>query len=545
MISIKHLSMHVGARLLFDEVNINLLPPTRYGLVGANGTGKSTFLRLLAKEDSPSLGEIVIANEASIGFLKQDQFKYEKNTVVETVLQGKQKLWDALKEKETLLLTTDFTEAIGLRLGELEEVIAHYHGYTAETFIQTLLIGLGVAAQYHFMPLGSLSGGFKLRVLLAQALFAQPDILLLDEPTNHLDIMSIAWLEGYLKSSFKGVLLVISHDYSFLNNISTHILDIDFGEIREYVGNYDQFIKDKTLRVEQKLLESQSIERKIAEMRVFVERFRASASRSKQALSREKMIDKLELPDIKKSSRVSPSFSFKQKRPSGKTVLKVEKLTKAFGEKTVLKNINMTIHRGDKIALIGHNGVGKSTLLKLLLAQHVMDEGHFEWGYETHIAYFAQDHHEMLTGKMNLLEWLTKERESDCSSSAIRNALGQMLFTQEDVYKFIPNISGGEAARLLFANIMLQQANIIILDEPTNHLDLESREALAAGLQKFDGTVLFVSHDRHFVSSIATRVVALTEHGMTDFHGKYADYLTRYGEDYLSKMWLMEQAKAR
>jgi len=545
MISIKHLSMHYGARLLFDEVNINLLPDCRYGLVGANGTGKSTFLRLLSQDDSPSLGEIIVANQASIGFLKQDQFKYEKNTVIETVLQGKQKLWEALQEKEQLLLAETLTEKIGLRLGELEETIAHYQGYTAETLIQTLLMGLGVPAHYHFMPLGSLSGGFKLRALLAQALFSEPDILLLDEPTNHLDIMSIAWLEGYLKSSFKGVLLIISHDYSFLNNVATHILDIDYGEIREYVGNYDKFIKEKTLRVEQKLLENQYLEKKISDMRVFVDRFRASASRSKQAMSREKMIDKLELPDIKKSSRVSPNFSFTQKRPSGKTALKIEKLSKAFGKKTVLKNINLTVNRGEKVALIGHNGVGKSTLLKILLNQHLSDEGHFEWGYETHIAYFAQDHHETLTGKQNILEWLTEERESDCTSPVIRNALGQMLFTQEDVYKLIPQISGGEAARLLFANIMLQKANVIILDEPTNHLDLESREALSEALKKFEGTVLVVSHDRHFVSHIATRVVALTEHGMTDFHGSYPEYLKRYGEDYLSKIWLAAQAKGR
>jgi ATPase subunit of ABC transporter with duplicated ATPase domains len=541
MISISHVSMHYGAKLLFDEVNLNLLPGNRYSLVGANGTGKSTFLRLLAGDDTPSLGEIIVAKQAQVGFLKQDQFRYENNTVLEVVLQGKPALWDALQEKEKILRQDTLDEKAGHRLAVLEDIIFHHEGYTAETFIQTLLIGLGVEQGYHLKPLNALSGGFKLRALLAQALFAQPDILLLDEPTNHLDIMSIAWLENYLKNQFKGVLLFISHDYGFLNNLSTHVLDVDFGEIREYVGNYDHFTTEKKLKVEQKLNELQYLENKIAHMRVFVEKFRASASRSKQALSKEKMIDKLELPDIKKSSRISPNFSFKQKRPSGKIILKTEKISKNFGEKVVLKNVSFSINRGEKVAIIGHNGIGKSTLLKILLEQHVADVGTYEWGYETHIAYFAQDHHETLKQNMSALDWLRQEREGDNTQEVIRRALGQMLFTQDDVYKHIPTLSGGEAARLLFANMMLLQANIIILDEPTNHLDLESREALASALSTFEGTVIFVSHDRHFVSSIATRVLALSEKGVTDFHGNYTEYLREFGEDYLNKIWLLQQ----
>ena len=542
MISITHVAMHFGAKLLFDEVNLNLLPGNRYGLVGANGTGKSTFLRLLSGDDTPSLGEIIVAKQATVGFLKQDQFKYENNTVLEVVLQGKPKLWQAMQEKEQLLSAAVFDEKSGLRLGELEEIISHYQGYTAETFIQTLLVGLGIEAGYHLKPLNILSGGFKLRALLAQALFEEPDILLLDEPTNHLDIMSIAWLENYLKTQFKGVLLYISHDYGFLNNLSTHILDIDYGEIREYVGSYDKFMEEKKLRIEQKLCERQYLENKIKHMQVFVDRFKASASRSKQATSREKMIDKLELPDIKKSSRISPNFVFNQRRPSGKAVVHLEHISKSFGEKNVLKNIKFSINRGEKVAIIGHNGIGKSTLLKILLGKCEADQGKYEWGYETHISYFAQDHHESLHGKSTIIDWLRHERESDSTSMDIRKALGQMLFPQDDVYKHVPNLSGGEAARLLFANMMLLKGNVIILDEPTNHLDLESREALALSLSHFVGTVIFVSHDRHFVSSIATRVIALTEKGITDFHGSYAEYLHRYGDDYLNKMWLMEQS---
>lgn len=542
MISISHVSMHYGTKLLFDEVNLNLLPGNRYSLVGANGTGKSTFLKLLAGDDTPSLGEIIVAKQSSIGFLKQDQFRYENNTVLEVVLQGKPALWQALQEKEKILSQEMLDEKAGHRLAVLEDVIFHHEGYTAETFIQTLLVGLGVAEGYHLKPLNALSGGFKLRALLAQALFGQPDILLLDEPTNHLDIMSIAWLENYLKTQFKGVLLFISHDYGFLNNLSTHVLDVDFGEIREYVGNYDHFMIEKKLKVEQKLNELQYIENKIAHMRAFVDKFRAG-TRSKQAQSKEKMIDKLELPDIKKSSRVSPHFHFKQKRPAGKIVLKAEKIAKSFGEKVVLKNVSFSINRGEKVAIIGHNGIGKSTLLKILLGQHTADMGTYEWGYETHIAYFAQDHHETLKQNMPILDWLCQEREGDNTRDTIRRALGQMLFAQDDVHKSIPTLSGGEAARLLFANMILLQGNIIILDEPTNHLDLESREALALALSKFEGTVIFVSHDRHFVSSIATRIFALTEKGITDFQGNYTEYLAKFGEDYLNKVWLLEQEK--
>ncbi len=543
MISINQVSMHYGARLLFDEVNLNLLKGNRYALVGANGTGKSTFLRLLAGDDTPSLGEIIVSKKASVGFLKQDQFRYEKNTVVEVVLQGKYKLWEALQEKEALLLANTFDEKVGLRLAELEEIIFHQQGYTADTFAKTLLVGLGVEQSYHSKPLNALSGGFKLRVLLAQALFEEPDILLLDEPTNHLDIMSIAWLENYLEAQFKGVLLFISHDQGFLNNLSTHVLDIDYGEIREYVGNYDHFMEEKKLRVEQKLSERQYLENKIAHMRVFVERFKASASRSKQAISREKMIDRLELPDIKKSSRISPNFIFKQKRPSGKSVLTVEKLSKSFEAKTVLKNVTFSINRGEKIAIIGHNGIGKSTLLKIVLGKYKADQGHYEWGYETHISYFAQDHHETLNHNISVLDWLQHERESDSTFDNIRKALGQVLLTQDDVHKPIATLSGGESARLLFANMILEHANILILDEPTNHLDLESREALALALRQFEGTVIFVSHDRHFVSGIATRILALTENGITDFHGSYQNYLARFGKDYLNKVWLIEQEK--
>lgn len=541
MITVIRLSMLYGARLLFDDVNLNLIGNNRYGVVGANGTGKSTFLRLLAGDETPSLGDITVAKRATVGWLRQDQFQHEQETPVEVVLQGKSGLWEALQEKDTILSAEVFDEKLGYRLGELEEYILNEGGYTAEALAETLLTGLGVKQEYHKRPMNLLSGGYKLRVLLAQALFANPDVLLLDEPTNHLDIMSIAWLEHYLKNEYKGVLIFISHDHNFLNNLSTHVLDIDYGEIREYVGNYDYYLKEKQQIIERKLSEKKYLENKLAHMQAFVDRFRASAARSRQAMAREKAMEKIELPDIKQSSRVAPSFLFKQKRPSGKTVLTVAGIEKSFDERRVLNNVKFSIKRGEKVAIIGHNGIGKSTLLKILLNLYTADAGTYEWGYEAQLGYFAQDHHDQLNQKMKILDWLSEERSGDVTSDGIRKMLGQMLFSQDDVYKNIENLSGGEAARLLFANILLQQSNVLILDEPTNHLDIDAREALSLGLRNYEGTLIFVSHDRHFVSEIATRVIALTEKGLVDFLGSYDEYLARYGDDYLSQSWLMAQ----
>lgn len=537
MITITNLSMTFGARLLFDEVNLNLLSGNRYGLVGANGTGKSTFMKLLAREEEPALGEITISRSARIGWLKQDQFRYEDDTILHAVLRGKAKLWTAIQEKEILIRNDVWNEETGARLGELEATIAELDGYTAETLAEKILLGLGIPSKEHHNPLNTLSGGFKLRVLLAQALFNEPDILLLDEPTNHLDIMSIAWLESYLKNEFKGLLLFISHDHNFLNGLATHILDIDYGDIRLYYGNYDQFLKDKQLVLEQKNQERKNLERRVNHLQSFVDRFRAKASKARQAQSKLKMIERIELPDIEKSSRVAPNFSFKIKRPSGKTVVTVKNIYKRFGEKQVLKNISFSIKRGDKVVLIGHNGIGKSTLLKTM--QHLIpqDEGTVEWGHETHVAYFAQDHHDLLKESTSAYDWLCHHAEKE-TTSRVRSALGQVLFTQDDAHKNILALSGGEGARLLLGKVMLDEGNVLILDEPTNHLDLESIEALADALRKYDGTLIFVSHDRHFVSKVATRVIAFTEKGIKDYLGSYAEYLSQYGEDYLSREWL-------
>lgn len=532
MIIIHSLSMAHGNRVLFDDVNLVLGGNKRYGLVGANGTGKSTFLRVIAKEESPCDGTVTFPNKMRIGWLKQDQFKYEHDLVLNVVLRGKRDLWSALEEKETILKGV-ITEKAGYRLSELEDVIAENDGYSAESVAEQLLLGLGIVQEMHYEPLSMLSGGFKLRVLLAQALFDNPDILLLDEPNNYLDVVSIAWLESYLMNTFRGLLIFTSHDHSFLNTIATHILDVDYGEIREYVGNYDAFVKAKALVVEQKKHQREGMEKKIARIRIFVERFRASPSRSSQALARERQIEKMELPDIERSSRRAPLVRFVQERPSGKEVLRVSKIRKAFDDKVVLKNVTFSVNRGDKIAIIGQNGIGKSTLLKILMGVLPADHGTYEWGHETHISYFAQEHNEMSHDATIALDWLANHTK-DMLTPQLRQALGGFLFSGDEVYKKVCNLSGGEKSRLLCAKIMLEKNNVLIFDEPTNHLDIESREALAQAIKDFPGTVLVVSHDRHFVGLVATRVVALSKDHMIDFQGGYDDYIL-HGIDHLQK----------
>lgn len=534
MLTINQLTMEYGGRVLFEDAQLNLIEPRRYGVVGANGSGKSTFLRVLAGAESSSNGTIGFAKDTTIGLLKQDHFSYEQDRVVDVVIRGKALLWSALEEKKALLKFTRLSHADNLRLSALEETIAHYDGYSAESYARYLLNGLEIKPEYHDGPLSALSGGYKLRALLAQLLFQAPDIMLLDEPTNHLDIVSIGWLERFLQYEFNGLLLFVSHDRDFLNNLATHILDIDYQSITEYTGNYDQFIlnKEQTLALKQKELTHKK--KVIDEMQRNVDRFRAKASKARQAASREKMIDRIELPEIKDSSRRAPQFKFTVKTPSGKEVLKVNKLSKSFGSKKVLQQASFNLMRGDRCAIIGPNGVGKSTLLKLVLGQIAPDSGSYEWGYSAITDYFAQDYqHEMLQ-PVTAMEWL--DQAANASEKEIRQTLGQMLFSGDTVHKKVTNLSGGECARLVFGRTMLRQANILILDEPTNHLDLEAIDALADALSRFTGTVLFVSHNRHFVTKLATRVIALTERGMQDFNGSYEEYHQRYGEDYLERL---------
>lgn len=520
--------MAYGQRLLFYDVSMNLNKGCCYALVGANGAGKSTFFRLFTGEEELSFGEIIKPKDASIGWLKQDQFRYEHTPIRDIVLQGKPQLWEAWSERELLLQSEDWDDEKGFRFAALEEVIAHYHGYTAQAEIETILTGLGISAEYFDQPLKALSGGYKLRVLLAQTLFQRPSILLLDEPTNHLDILSIRWLEKFLRDEFDGLVIFISHDLEFIDHLADYILDLDYGEIRQYRGNYQRFLDEKKTIAEQRALEKKSAEAKIADMQKFVDKFGAKASKAGQARSRMKMIEKIEIPDVKNSSRIAPTFHFRPKRSSGKLVINAEQLSKSFGDRALFTHFDFKVERGEKIAIMGVNGIGKSTLIKMVTGMIANDEGLLTIGHEVQMSYFSQDHHELLNRHISVLHWL-HDAVAGVTEQQVRQALGQMLFLKDDVNKDILSLSGGEAARLLLAKIILESPNVLVLDEPTNHMDLETIEALAQALVHYSGTLLFVSHNRYFVDTIATRILYFDpRHGVTDYKGHYADFEQHY-----------------
>jgi ATPase subunit of ABC transporter with duplicated ATPase domains len=526
MIILDNLSMIYGNKLLYNDVSLSLYNNHRYGIVGANGVGKSTLFRLLTGKEESSGGEITINKRLTVGILSQDHFSYENERAVDVVIDGKKALAKALKDKEKLLSKEDFTDEDGYALGEIEEIIADNDGYEAESLAASLLVGLGVEEQYHFREMNQLSGGFKLRVLLAQSLFANPDILLLDEPSNHLDILSIEWLKNYLKNEYKGLLVVISHEHDFLNEVCTDIIDIDYGEINLYPGNYQNFLEKKQLVLEQKINERDYLQKKIEKMSEFVEKFRAG-TRSRQAASREKQLLKIELPEIKNSSRRTPQFNFLQASSSGKNIIEVKNLEKSFEGKLLFKNVSFKVLKGEKIAILGKNGIGKSSMLKTMLGIYKSDHGEVELSPSVKLSYYAQNHHDVLKGDYSAADWLSDSlRLTDMYK--VRSALGTMLLSGEEGDKKISVLSGGESARLLFAKIMLEQGNLLVLDEPTNHLDLESREKLAESLAAYQGTLMFVSHDSHFISKIAKRIIFIYDKGVIDFDGNYKDFVEKY-----------------
>jgi ATPase subunit of ABC transporter with duplicated ATPase domains len=466
--------------------------------------------------------------------LPQDQTRFDSVSLLDAVLMGKPHLWDALHEKEQLLahgVHAGTDDAAGHRLAELESVIADNGGYAAEAAAAALLSGLGLSEERHRRPMGELSGGFRLRVLLAQTLFLEPELLLLDEPTNHLDLPSIRWLENHLRA-FPGTFVLVSHDRHFLNAVCTDIADIDYQELRLYPGNYDAFAAAKALAQAQKETEIERLEEKIAETQKFIERFRAKATKARQAQSRKKQLERIELPEIRRSSRRWPSFQFTPQRPSGRDVVTLTGIAKAFQGRAVLGGVNVTVERGEKMAVIGPNGVGKSTLLKIVAGVLPPDSGTVKLGYEAHLGYFAQDHQELLKGSGSAYDWLMGGSPS-AEIGTVRGTLGRVLFTGDDALKRLSTLSGGESARLLLAALMLRHDNLLVLDEPTNHLDLEGREALMHALRDYAGTLIVVSHDRHFVSSVATRILSLGAGTMEDFVGRYEDYLAQQGADWL------------
>ncbi len=537
MLSLQKLTMLMGSKLLFHEIDLLINKSGRYGVVGANGTGKSTLFKLIANELQPTDGQIRKTKELKIGWLNQDHFKFDDELIINVVIRGNVALWSALTAKKELLQQKDFDEQAANELAELEEVIQHENGYTAESNAEDILVGLGVKLDCHYDQLSSLSGGYKMRVLLAQSLFNNPDILLLDEPTNHLDIMTTQWLENYLIKNYNGILLFISHDRDFLNNLSTHILDLDYGDIRLYHGNYNKFCEKKQEIVEQKDKERSSSMKKIQDMQKFVDRFKAKASKARQAQSRMKMIDKIQLPEKEVSSRNKPYMNFNVLKQSGKNTLTVNSVSKSYGSRELYSNLKFNIRRGEKIAIIGHNGIGKSTLIKQLLNFVEGEDNDFIWGSDAKISYFSQDHHEQLKDNTTVYQWL-RNLPLKVDDSEIRKTLGRMLFTKEQVNKNILSLSGGEAARVLLVRIILEKSNILIFDEPTNHMDLEAIESLQEALVSYQGTLLLVSHNRYFVSNVADRIFVMTEYGMKDHLGGYNDFISQYGEDYLCGKWL-------
>lgn len=523
MLSTANITMQFGAKPLFENVSVKFGNGNRYGLIGANGSGKSTFMKILGGDLEPSSGNVSKDPNERLGKLRQDQFAYEEFSVIDTVIMGHEELWTIKQERDAVYAKPEMTEADGIRAGELEGDFAEMDGYTAEARAGELLTGVGIPVEQHFSLMSEIAPGFKLRVLLAQALFADPEILLLDEPTNNLDINTIRWLEGILNQR-NCTMVIISHDRHFLNSVCTHMADVDFGEISIYHGNYDEYMTAVTQAREQKQSDNAKKKAQIADLRAFVSRFSANASKSKQATSRARQIDKIQLDEIKPSSRQSPFIRFEQEKKLHRVALEVEGLSKSFDEE-LFRDLNLQVNVGERVAIIGPNGIGKTTLLKCLVGDLEPTKGRVKWSENVNVGYYAQDHAHEFTEGVTLYDWMAACGQEGDDEQVIRGTLGRLLFSQKEIDKKVDVISGGEQGRMLFGKLMLQRPNVLVMDEPTNHLDMESIESLNLALENYPGTLLFVSHDREFVSSLATRIIELTPTGIVDFHGSYEDYL--------------------
>ncbi|MDQ6421173.1 ATP-binding cassette domain-containing protein [Paenibacillus sp. LHD-117] len=524
MISTSGITLRYGKRPLFEDVNIKFTPGNCYGLIGANGAGKSTFLKILSGEVEQSSGEVHITPGERLAVLKQNHYEYDSFRVLETVIMGHKKLYEVMKEKDALYAKADFTDEDGMRAGELEAEFAEMNGWEAESEAAEMLNGLGITTELHDKQMSELGGNEKVRVLLAQALFGAPQILLLDEPTNHLDIESIRWLEDFL-SRYEGTVIVVSHDRHFLNTVCTHIADIDFGKIQMYVGNYDFWYESSQLALSLMRSENKKKEDKIKELQAFIQRFSANKSKSKQATSRKKLLDKITLDDIRPSNRKYPFILFKGEREAGKQLLLVDGLSKSIEGEKIVDNITIAINKGDKVAFVGPNGLPKTTFFQLIAGELEPDAGSFSWGVTTTRAYFPKDNSKYFEGvDLNLVEWL-RQYSKDPDETFLRGFLGRMLFSGDDAMKKASVLSGGEKVRCMLSKMMLEGANVFILDEPTNHLDLESITALNNGLMDTDCTILFTSHDHQFVQTVANRIIEITPNGVIDRMSTYDEYL--------------------
>jgi len=532
LITTANITMQFGAKPLFENVSVRFGDGNRYGLIGANGCGKSTFMKILGGDLDSTSGNVSIDANERVGKLRQDQFAFENCLVINTVMMGHDELWRVKEERDAIYANADASEADYMHAAELEAHFAELDGYSAEARAGELLLGVGIPLSQHRGPMSEIAPGFKLRVLLAQALFANPEILLLDEPTNNLDINTIRWLEDVINAS-KSTIIIISHDRHFLNSVCTHMADLDYGEIRIYPGNYDEYMTASTQVRERMLSDNAKKKTQIAELQSFVSRFSANASKARQATSRARQIEKIKLEDVKPSSRQYPfiRFDVDERDKLHRLAVSVQSISKSFPgmEKALLHKFSLNVETGEKVAILGPNGIGKTTLLRCLVGDLMPDAGEVKWAEKARPGYFAQDHATDFETDMSLTDWMTQWRREGDDDQTIRSILGRLLFSGDEVKKSVKVISGGEQGRMLFGKIILQKPNVLLMDEPTNHLDMESIESLNSALEKYTGTLIFVSHDREFVSSLATRIIEMKPDGITDFKGQYEEYLRSQG----------------
>lgn len=517
--------MQFGSKPLFENISAKFGNGNRYGLIGANGCGKSTFMKILSGELVPTSGNVSITPGYTVGILSQDQFAFEEYSVIDAVIMGDAPLWKVKQERDRIYSLPEMSEEDGMKVAHLEGEFAEMDGYTAESRAGEILLSAGIAEELHWGPMSQVAPGWKLRVLLAQALFANPDILLLDEPTNNLDIHTITWLEEVLNQR-KCTMIIISHDRHFLNSVCTHMADIDYGELRIFPGNYEDFVAASTLIREQLHADNAKKAAEIDDLQQFVNRFSANASKAKQATSRAKRMEKIKLDEVKPSSRVAPYITMKQHQKLHRQALVIEDLSHGFDGEVLFSGGHMILEAGAKLAVIGENGVGKTTFLRCLLNELNVNHGEIKWAENAEIGYCPQDSSDEFDNDLTLFEWMSQWRTPKHDDLAVRGMLGRLLFTADDANKKAKVCSGGEKNRLLFGKLMMSDTNVLILDEPTNHLDMESIEALNNGLANYDGTIIFVSHDREFVSSLATRIIEIKDHKVIDFQGTYDEYLT-------------------
>ena len=520
--------MQFGSKPLFEHISMKFGNGNRYGLIGANGCGKSTFMKILTGAQVPSSGNVNFDPDDRIGVLGQDQYAFEEFSVVDTVIMGDKALWEIKAERDRIYGLAEMSEEEGMKVAELEGTFAEMDGYSAEARAGELLLGLEIPEEQHFGLMSEVAPGWKLRVLLAQALFADPDILLLDEPTNNLDINTIRWLEDTLNAR-KSTMIIISHDRHFLNSVCTHMADLDYAQLRLFPGNYDEYMTAATQAREKQYSENAKKKAQIAELQSFVSRFSANASKAKQATSRQKQLDKIKLENIKPSSRVNPYIVFEQGKKLFRNALEVKEINKSFEDNNVLKDVNLMVEVGERIAVIGSNGIGKTTFLNCITENIEIDSGLIKWSENINISYFKQDNMGEFNDNMTVFDWMDQFKQKDDDEQEVRSVLGRMLFSKEDSKKKIKVLSGGEKGRMMFGKIMLEKPNVLIMDEPTNHLDMESIESLNLALENYEGTLIFVSHDRQFVSSIATRIMEIKEDEVVDYRGTYQEYLEKQG----------------